>query len=159
MAMEAGFKVSVNLVDYASEYIPRFRDGAGKFEGWSYTVGSPDSEDPMALTTLIVYSKAAASLFAGFDAAGRGDGSGDTAVDSLVERSRAELDVDKRRGVAHELQRYLAKAMYYTPFPGSSTSLTMAWPVLGNYGTYHGSNHGPTYHWWIDETQPPLRKA
>jgi hypothetical protein len=54
--------------------------------------------------------------------------------------------------------------MYGISLPGSASSFQMAWPVLGNFGVYQGERRAlqtspSPFYWWIDDTQPPLKRA
>ena len=99
------------------------------------------------------------ATFKGFSASGKNDKSGDPQVNALIERARVEQDVEKRRAVMFDLQRYLAKAMWGLIFPGGSTGFVMAWPALGNYRVYRGPAVFSNYGLWVDETKAPLAKT
>jgi len=157
MAAEAGFQPSANLIDYVSEY-PKFRDGRGKFTGWAYVSTPAPGNDAVTLLNYRYYSKGGVN-FLGFDVAGKGDDSGDPAVDSQIEKARREFDIEKRKSIVYDLQRYLAKAQYCIPNPGVASGFTLAWPVLGNFQAFQGEKRGVNFDWWIDDAQPPLKKA
>jgi peptide/nickel transport system substrate-binding protein len=157
-AAQVGFKITTNPVDYTTVYIPRIRDGKGEFEGWAYAGGAASADDAVAYMVQRYYSKGPAT-FLGFDVKGSGDHSGDPHVDSEIDKAKGEADTEKRRAIVYELQRYLAKAAYGVSDPGSASGFEMAWPVLGNFAVYHGDRRGPNFNWWIDDTQPPLRKS
>ena len=161
--LEAGFRINNNLVDYQTEFIPRYRDSNGKFEGISYRSGPPASSgDPVAQMHYWYHSKAGSSFF-GFDAAGRGDQSGDPRVDGDIEKAQQEFDNNKRQALITELVKYLGGKMYSIQGVGGASSFTLAWPVLGNYQAYQGgsANSQRIYntYWWIDDTKAPLRRA
>ena len=105
------------------------------------------------------YSKAGGAGYLGFDAAGKGDGSGDPQVDAMLKRAQSELDTNKRRALVFDIQRYLAQKQYNITKPGGSTTFTVAWPVLANFNVYKGDRRTGNYHWWLDDTQPPIKKA
>jgi hypothetical protein len=90
------------------------------------------------------------------DAAGTGDGSGDPEVDALLKKAQGELDLDIRREIVYDVQRYLAQKQYNVTKPGSSSFFTMAWPVLGNFNVYRGDRRTGNYHWWLDDSKAPL---
>ena len=73
----------------------------------------------------------------------------------MFEKARVEQDVEKRKGLVQDIQRYLAKAVYALNAPGAATGLAVAWPALANYRVWQGIRNN--YHWWIDETKPPFR--
>jgi ABC-type transport system substrate-binding protein len=157
MARQAGFKPTPNLIDYQREYGPVIRDGHGKFDGWGYTSSAPPGDDPVSYYDWRFRS--AGQVFLGQDVNGKGDGSGDPFVDDQILKARREFDVEKRKGLIFDLQRYLAKACYCVPNPGLADGFSLAWPVLGNYQVYIRDRRGVNYNWWIDDSQPPLKKA
>ncbi len=71
---------------------------------------------------------------------------------------KAEFDVEKRKSIAHDLQRYLAEKMYIVYYPGGSNGFSMAWPALRNFGAYTITDQTVTY-WWVDPTKAPLKTA
>jgi hypothetical protein len=58
-----------------------------------------------------------------------------------------------------ELQRYLIGKMYAVHVMGGATGFGVAWPALSNYGVFKSVRKREPWRWWIDESQPPLRKA
>ena len=156
MAQEAGFRLKPNLIDYQSEFLPKYRDAKGQHEGLTYKQGPRPSEDPVARTEFDFYSKSGPN-FLGFDSNGKGDGSGDPQVDSILTKARGETDDGKRKALLFELQAYLAKAMYCIRWPGGASGFTLAWPALGNFNVFRGDTRGNTPFWWVDASQPPLK--
>ena len=162
-ARQAGFKISTNLVDYNTVYIPKLRDGRGAFEGWAYTGGSSLAEDAVAYMIWRYYSKGGVT-FLGFDVNGRGDASGDPALDAMIDKAKGEPDDDKRRALVYDMQRLLAKACYAVSLPGSASSFQMAWPAVQNFGVYQTERRTSfggvsPYHFWLDDTRAPLKRA
>jgi hypothetical protein len=95
-------------------------------------------------------------VFRGFSASGKNDQSGDPALSSLIEKARLEPDVEKQRGLVFDIQRYLGKAMWGLLQPGGAARLTMAWPALGNYRVWRGTQW-PYYRLWVDDSRPPFK--
>lgn len=157
MIRQVGFRPKTNLIDYVTEY-PNYRDKGGKYEGYSYIAGPTTADDAVGMLVWR-YSKAGGAGYLGFDAAGRGDASGDPQVDALLKKAQSELDVDKRKAIVFDIQRYLAQKQYNVTKPGSAHTFVMAWPVLGNFNVYRGDRRGAPYHWWIDDTKAPLKRA
>jgi peptide/nickel transport system substrate-binding protein len=157
MVRNIGVRPKTNLIDYVTEY-PNYRDKGGQYEGYSYIAGPTTADDA---TGMLVwrYSKAGGAGYLAFDAAGKGDRSGDPQVDSLLKKAQTELDIDKRKGILFDLQRYLAQKQYNVTKPGGADTFQMAWPVLGNFNVYRRDRRTPNYHWWIDDTKPPLKRA
>ena len=75
------------------------------------------------------YTKGGGAGYLGFDTAGTGDGSGDPQVDGAIKKAQVELDVEKRKVILNDLQRYLAQKQYNIPKPGEASYFTMAWPA------------------------------
>jgi peptide/nickel transport system substrate-binding protein len=154
MAREVGFNPEAVLLDYASEYGPKIRDGHGKFEGWGYTSSAPPGND--AVTYFAWRFQSTGQVFPGFDVNGTGDGSGDPHVDQEINKARLEFDTDKRKSIILDLQRYLGKTQYIVPIPGFADNFVMAWPAVGNYDVWHGDKRDVNYSWWLDSTKAPL---
>jgi ABC-type transport system substrate-binding protein len=160
MTADIGIKVKIDYVDYATQYIPLYRDGKGQYEGWSWHSISGAS----ALTLTPIRALAAefwpqgGVAFHGFSTSGKNDQSGDPQLTALIEKARLEQDAEKARGLAHDIQRYLAKANWGMRQAGGAARFTMAWPALGNYRVWRGG-HRPYYSLWIDETKPPFRSS
>ena len=77
----------------------------------------------------------------------------------MNEKARIERDVEKRRTLVQDLQRYLAKAMYGLILPGGASGFSLAWPALRNYNVYRGASGGAAwfhYKEWLDTTKPPF---
>jgi ABC-type transport system substrate-binding protein len=103
----------------------------------------------------VFWSKGGSASFPGFSTSGQNDLAGDPQIDTLIEKGRVERDTEKRRALAFELQRYLAKAMYTLPPPGAASGFVMAWPALGNFRVLRGSRHFSGL--WVDETKAPFK--
>ena len=96
---EIGIKFNNNLIDYQTEFIPKYRDVNGQFEGVAYRSGPPPtSGDAVAQMTFWYHSKAGTS-FLGFDVGGKGDGSGDPKVDDHIKKAQHRA----RHGKTQEL--------------------------------------------------------
>lgn len=166
MNSEAGFRFKNNLVPYETEFIPKYRDGLADFEGIAYKAGVQISNDPIDRMCQCYWSKGGVQFY-GFDAGGKGDASGDPYVDQTLVKGRIELDTEKRKALFQDLQRYLAGKAYGLHGLGGATTFSLAWPVIGNYQVWLGAPGGgsgtsvrvPSTRWWIDDSQPPLKKA
>jgi ABC-type transport system substrate-binding protein len=157
-ASEVGFRQEKNLIDYTQDYIPNLRDARGQHEGIGYKSGVPTAQD--AVSYLIWrFSVKGGPGFLGFDAQGRGNMAGDPHVESELTKAEAEVDVEKRKALVHELQRYNAKTMYSLLNPGLASGFTITWPAVGNFQVFQGDNRGAAYSYWMDATQPPLKPA
>jgi ABC-type transport system substrate-binding protein len=160
MAREAGFRTTVRQVDFTSEFIPRYRSSRGRFEGWTHRGSGGFGYDAVTRMRAEYYSRSG-DAFYGFSSAGRSDGAGDPYVDAQIEKAVTELDGDRRRELAADLQRYLARTQYDVKWPGGATGFKLAWPALRNFNVFRMSAAGgrpePSF-WWLDETRPPLKR-
>jgi ABC-type transport system substrate-binding protein len=161
MASEGGLVSKPHPVDYATEYIPNYRDASGQYEGWAYHSaggGGPATISPVAAVAASHWSKSGVT-FKGYSASGKNDKAGDPQVDAMIERARVELDPEKGRALMFDIQRYLAKSMWGLIMPGATTEFSMAWPLVGNYRVWRSASTSVHYRLWVDDTQPPLKKA
>jgi ABC-type transport system substrate-binding protein len=160
---EIGIRFRNNPIDYRTEFIPRYRDVNGQFEGVGYRSGPPPSSgDPVAQMTFWYYSKAGPS-FLGFDANGRGDASGDPLVDDLLKKAQTEQDAQRRKSHLQEVERHLAKKQYVLQGLGGASSFWLAWEAVQNYHAYQGAsqntNRITNSYWWLDVTKPPFQRS
>jgi peptide/nickel transport system substrate-binding protein len=161
MSGEGGFVAKPNPVDYTNDYIPNYRDTNGQYEGWTYASaggGGPATISPVAILAATYWSRGGVS-FKGFSASGKNDKSGDPQVDAMIEKARLEFDPEKGRALLHDIQRYMAKAMWGLTMPGVTTEFSMAWPALANYRVWSTSSTSPYYRLWLDDSKPPVRKT
>jgi ABC-type transport system substrate-binding protein len=160
MMAEGGFRFKKNIVNYANEFIPKYRDAKGNFEGMSYKSGpTPPANDATAYLVFFNYSKGGTAFY-GFDAAGKGDNSGDPKVDDLLLRARGEIDNDKRRTLINEVQQHLGGKQYAVRWAGGSSNYSVAWPAVKNFEVYRGGV-APNFflNYWLDQNEPPFKKA
>jgi ABC-type transport system substrate-binding protein len=160
MVPDVGIRLKKVPLQYATEFIPKYRDVKGNFEGMSHNPSVTIAYDSIAFLALLNYSKGGLS-FNGFDSAGKGDQSGDSSVDMQIEKSIGELDQQKRIAIVNDLQRYMAGKMYDLLFPGSASGFSLAWPALGNFLALGGDGprRNDQMHHWLDQTKPPFAKA
>jgi ABC-type transport system substrate-binding protein len=157
---DAGFKVTPKVIDYTAEYVPSIRDGNGKFDGWAYRAGGSPANDAVAYFSTLFHSKYGGPGFLGFDAAGKGDGSGDPELEAMINKARGEVDTARRRALVFEMERHLVKKMYAVPHePGTATNFLMAWPALQNFQAFQGDRRTVVYNWWLDETKAPISRT
>ncbi len=158
MMAEGGFRFKKNIVNYGTEFIPKYRDGKGNYEGLSYKRGpTPPTDDAVAYLMFFNYSKGGVAFY-GYDEAGKGDNSGDPKVDDLLLKARGEIDTAKRQGLIGEVQRYLGGKQYNVRWAGGSNSFALAWPVVKNFNVFQGVLTPESWQ-WLDESQPPTKKA
>jgi len=157
MLREIGIRTTPHLIDYTSEYLPKYLATAGQFEGVVYRSGVAPGNDAMIWLNWR-YKSGSGDGWIGFDAAGKGDGSGDPQVDQMILKARQEQDISKRKAIVGDLQRYLAKAAYCIPLPGTADTFDLAWPIISNYRVENGDRRTAMYSSWIDESKEPLKK-
>jgi ABC-type transport system substrate-binding protein len=86
-------------------------------------------------------------------------------VNSVIEKIKAEFDLQKQQALAQDLARYMAQQQYNIPFPTSTLGFGTYWPCIGNLGVLHtyvgGSSTVETYaaNVWIDQTKPPFKSS
>jgi peptide/nickel transport system substrate-binding protein len=159
MAAEAGVRNKPYSLNYQQEYVP-LRGAHGQFEnGWAYLVANEPTGGDFSIILVNEYWSKGGNAFHGFSSNGTNDQSGDPQFDAMALKARVERDVEKRRELTFEMQRYLAKAAYSLSPPGGGTTFTMAWPSLGNYRVYRGAGRYAYYRLWVDETKPPYKAA
>jgi len=160
MMAEGGFRFKKNIVQYANEFIPKYRDAKGNFEGMSYKSGpTPPANDAVAYLEFFNYSKGGPAFY-GYDAAGKGDNSGDSKIDDLIVRARGEVDTAKRKALVADVQRYLGGKQYNVRWAGGASAFTVAWPAVKNFEVFRGSVP-PLYflEYWLDQNEAPFKKA
>jgi ABC-type transport system substrate-binding protein len=137
-ARDLGFDVEAYPLDYNLDYLRKVVTEQGHFKipdmGWAYAIGAVTSPDPTDFFIWRFYSKS------GVTSGSLGDGANDAKVDSLVEKAKAEFDVNARREVIHDLQRHLAEKQYNVARPGFADSFLLAWPAIENFATFQGDS-------------------
>ena len=162
-ANEAGFRFEKAIQNYATNWMPEFRDSHGFFEGVAYRL-LPSTSDP-GDQLYVVYNKNG-SVYYGSDPDGKGIAStsgpfsGDPTCDDLTNKMKTEFDDGKRKQYAHDLQKYLGKMQYLLLGIGGASGFNLAWPAVANWRVYRDTSGGDTWTtYWVDETKAPLKKA
>jgi ABC-type transport system substrate-binding protein len=157
MASDAGFKFTPNLVN-ATEYV-QYRDGQGHYQGMSYRAqpggNSSAGSDPLEALIQSFGVKLGGRNYSGFDAQGKGDFSGDPALDDLFAKGRAEPNAEKRKAIVHQVQQYVGKKQYMVRWPGGAGGFALRWPIVKNFNVYKDDLRGDTLGIWLDPTQAP----
>jgi ABC-type transport system substrate-binding protein len=160
-AREAGMKLNYNLVQNPTPWRPNYYFARGNWDGIGFITIRGAGDTGVAFNS---YYHPTGGIFPGFDPDGRSSYAGDPFLTELVDKINREFDQQKRYGLAHELQRYDARKQYFPSFPGGASGFTLAWPCLQNMEVFHqvedssGSNEDEAL-FWIDETQPPFKRA
>jgi peptide/nickel transport system substrate-binding protein len=159
MVREVGIRTKTENTDYATVYIPQYRDGQGQYEGWSYhsmSGASINSLSAVRSLAAMFWSKSG-TTFSGFSTSGKNDKSGDPQLNLMIEKARIEPDVERQKSLVFDIQRYLAKTMWGLLQAGGATGFTMAWPALSNYAVYQATAGWGHYRWWLDDTKSPFK--
>ncbi|HLF79163.1 MAG TPA: ABC transporter substrate-binding protein [Dehalococcoidia bacterium] len=160
-ALEAGMKLNYNQVQNPTPWRPNYYYARGNWDGIGFITIRGAGDTGVAFNS---YYHPTGGIFPGFDPDGKSSFAGDPFLTQLVEKINLEFDQQKRYTLAHELQRYDAKKQYFPSFPGGASGFTLAWPALQNFQVHNqvedggGSNEDEAL-FWIDETQPPFKKA
>jgi peptide/nickel transport system substrate-binding protein len=162
MMRNLGIDITIDTPDYATQYIPQYRDGHGQYEGWLYcsvTGVMPQAIDPVGALAAEYWEKGGAA-FRGFSKDGSNGMSGDPELSAMIVKARQEFDQDKLKSQLWDIQRYLGKAMWGLSMPGGATGFDMMWPALGNAQVWRMQQsvapNWDAYQLWIDKTKPPL---
>ena len=146
------FKLTRKPLNYASEWTPQIRQTKSKFTGVSW---GPDTAPAEAVAAAFYnYNSTGGSYFMG----------GDSTLDDMTRKARAEFDDKKRVSIIHELQRYEAGKMY-NELTANAGGFNLAWPALRNILVYRGGTNwmdgaGNTgLKAFIDPSLPPIKKA
>jgi peptide/nickel transport system substrate-binding protein len=158
-SQDVGIRYKDNVVDYTVDYIPHLRDSNGGFDGVAFRAGGGSALEATVILSSRYHSRFGAQAFAGFDLNGKGDQSGDPAIDAMIGKARTEPDAQKRRALVHDIQRTLAKSVWDISFPGLADSYYLSWPVIGNFHYFQGDRREKPLNWWLDDSQPPVKKA
>jgi len=157
---DLGIKVhQMPITDYTEEYIPHDRDASGAYEGMgvhSVTGGTPTLIS--AISSLVaLHLPQSGVTFNGYDVNGKGDGSGDPQLISILAKAQVERDLATQKKLIQDAQRYLGKAQHILMLPGTSTGFWAAWPTVQNFRTWDGGVDETWEHYgmWIDPTKAP----
>jgi len=77
----------------------------------------------------------------------------------MLTKARQETDINKRKELVNDVQRYLAKAAYAVSLPGTADTFDLAWPALQNHRAFNGDRRTHAVSWWLDETLEPFKKS
>ena len=137
------FKLRTNIVDYQTEWLPKYLYSKGQFDGIT-----------LSLTTL--FPDVDGYLFAMEHSRGQyfGRPAPDPKMDQLVDSQRREFDRNKRVELIKDYQRYAATMMYGSPVSGQALGFGLGWPWIGNGGVYNSwaldtaAQEATTYLWY-----------
>jgi ABC-type transport system substrate-binding protein len=147
------FTYDFNDLEWGTAWAPQIRQSGGKFTGTSW---GPDtsSSDPAVAAVFVYHPKG--GYFEG----------GDDTLAQMALSIRREFDVEKRKKLVADLQRYDAEKMFNQKI-GVAGGFALAWPVVRNVGVFRGGTNwldilsggsGAELKGWIDPTKAPLNK-
>jgi ABC-type transport system substrate-binding protein len=139
-------------LEWATAWVPQVRNSGGRFTGTSW---GPDTSSP---------DPAVASFFIYHPNGGYFEG-GDDRLAQMALGIRREFDIEKRKNLVRELQRYDAEEMYNQKL-GVAASFELVWPAIRNVGVFRGGTNwldimapGSELNAWIDTSKPPLGRS
>ena len=116
------------------------------------------TETPLEAMIRLFSVKANSRYYLGFDAAGKGDFSGDPTPEDLLLKARGEVDVKKRQAAVQETQRIVAKSQYLTRWPGGAPLFALRWPAVQNFNVFKGDSRADMT-LWLDQSKAPIAKT
>jgi ABC-type transport system substrate-binding protein len=158
-ARDAGFKPTPVGLNYNIDYLQRYITQQGKHDGVLHRAGAVSSPDPVDFFVWRYWSKSgptSGSLGLGVN------GPSDPAVDSFIERAKAEFDVKKQASIIHDMQRHLAKTQYCVSRCGQASTFDLAWPAAANFRVFYNDSRAINNHYyttWVDDTKAPIARS
>jgi peptide/nickel transport system substrate-binding protein len=170
---DGGIRAKLGPKEYQNDWLPNYHYAYGL----QWRAGKPIiGFDGIAYRAVSGYPTVASQIFqnlhrdgAEFEGAtpdGRSPEQGDPEVNGLIEKIKREFDIKKQQELAQDFQRMMAEKAYSVPnLPFSTLTFSLQWPVIGNMSvvrSWPGGAGGVTegqLEWWIDDSQPPLKKA
>jgi hypothetical protein len=158
--------------DYSGDWLPNYQypyaaaQNAGKpIKGFNGLVYRVNTNYPSPMTQLFAQFNKDGIRFEGMTPDGKNAHLGDGEINNFTTSIKREFDLKKRQQMAQDLARLMAKRAYVIPnLPFSALGYSLTWPVLANYGLWHGWPSGSVIaegalQWWIDSSKPPLTPA
>ncbi|HEU0073746.1 MAG TPA: ABC transporter substrate-binding protein [Dehalococcoidia bacterium] len=127
--------------DRVVEFIPKYQGGKAEFDGLAHYYAN----QPMDPTQY---------LFTYYHPSGGQVGLTDDKMTDLIEKSIAEFDIEKRKELTWEFQRYEAEKQVF-PRMGAATTFTAYWPAMRNINVYAQAYQNYA-RWFLDPSKPPI---
>jgi len=169
MLAAGGIRLRLEPHDFANDWLPNYHNAyaqaqnAGKqikgFNGLIYRVAMPF---PHVSSQLFAQMHKDGLRFEGMTPDGNNPQLGDPEVNNALTALRREFDVKKQQQMAQDFAKLMAKKAYIVPnIPFAALGFTLTWPVISNYGAFHGWPTGTSVtegnlHVWVDTSKPPL---
>jgi peptide/nickel transport system substrate-binding protein len=77
----------------------------------------------------------------------------DARWDGFMKAQQLEQDPKKRAEIIKDFQRYAAGKMYVLPYPGQANTFSIAWPWVGNFGTFTSRGTNADTYLWLDKSK------
>jgi peptide/nickel transport system substrate-binding protein len=125
------FDAQLAPLDYQSDYIPNIHFGGSAIGAWDGFALTPAAQGDDAGHQLLVqyHSSGAAS---------RQPKGEDPKLDEMIEAQIREADVEKRRSIIKDIQRYMTTKMIVVPVNYQAAGFNLNWPWVGNAGAVRG---------------------
>ena len=131
MLGEGGVRVTLNVIDYATVFLPKFwvtGDVKGDFDGFTFGLASAQAH-------------VGTSFYAGNHSRGsftvaRNWDDGQAKIDAMIQGLTREFDENKLRERVLEAQKAMASYMSGVPVSYNKTSVSLAWPWLQNFRVF-----------------------
>jgi peptide/nickel transport system substrate-binding protein len=152
MLRDGGINASDNVIDYGSEFVPKYLSSHAQAPGiWQgRDAGQPDVDLHLS-TKLLPQGR---NSFVGNPIGG--------GAHELISAARIEQDNNKRVEMLKQLQKILAVELPAIPYSGDMLGFSLKWPQLRNanyYYSYMGGTGGgwseDALYWWFDKTKQP----
>ncbi len=149
MLEDVGFKIDRKPREYQNDWLPNYFYAKGDFNGISWVPGAGRSAIGLFLQ-VFYHSSGQGNIPPGVD----------PKLDQMVEQQSREVDKQKRTAIIQDLQKYLATSMELVPYGYALPGFSLAWPWVGNFGTFVAWPGTPVeqtvnIHTWIDKTRLP----
>ncbi|HXH20455.1 MAG TPA: ABC transporter substrate-binding protein [Dehalococcoidia bacterium] len=137
---------------------------SGRVKGFNGLVYAAHKSYPTVASQLFGTFHKDGSLFQGLTDTGNNAHLGDPKVNAMIEQIQREFDIEKQQALVKDFIRYMTGKAYQVPRPVGAKNFGVYWPVIRNIGayvTYPGGNAAveSTIHWWLDQTQPPVKAS
>jgi ABC-type transport system substrate-binding protein len=139
------FKFNTNIIDYRTEFVPKYEFGKGDFEGILHAAATGGSLHRWwhsdGLRQNVAFQGDPTSV------------SGQVESDALIEQIDSTIDRAERFDLLRRWQRENAVRMPMIPWAGGIPSFYLAWPWAGNTGVYLGHVRESRLRNWFDESK------
>ena len=174
MLNEGGMKIKQGPTEYQNDWLPNYHfaytsayfGGRDKTRNFSGLALRYPTFYATAAQTLLSNQHKVGTRFEGATPDGKNPQDGDPQLNALVEKLKAEFDVNKAHAYALEIAQFVADKAYMVQ-GGAFGALGFGvwWPVVGNLGVWRAmsgvSRTVPetVLHWWIDTSKAPIAKT